>query len=184
MLSQSSQPAAAIGSPQARAVAPSFQRAPLLDSGLERAIRRMEDGEPLAEDDVLVAATLGRIVIAEEDDQMRMLLASMLRRDGYEVLEARTGRQLLRYIGSFLRSGRLLDPPDLIISDVRMPGASGVELVAGLRRADWITPVILLSASGDAERPVEASRLGVCVLARPLDIKLLRAAVQRLAPRI
>lgn len=184
MFSQSSRAAMGTESHMPRGVPPAFRHGPLLDVQVQKTRRRRADDEPLSDDDLLVTVAPGRIVIAEEDDQLRMLLAAMLRRDGYHVLEVRSGRQLLRYVGSFLLSGRLLDPPDLIISDIRLPDASGVELLAALRRADWITPVILLSASCDAERPVEARRLGACVLPKPLDIKLLRAAVQRLVPRI
>ncbi len=129
--------------------------------------------------DAVVDAVLERpvrIVVAEDDDEMRTLLASALRRDGYEVIEVNTGDQLLHELGN-----ELLQPstmrPDLIVSDIRMPGCTGIEVLAGLRRADWATPVILITAFPDGETHSEATRLGATVFDKPFDIDDLRTAV-------
>jgi len=64
-----------------------------------------------------------------------------------------------------------LPVPDAIISDVRMPGATGVEALELLRRYDWRVPVVLTTALPDHELSVEALRLGGCeLLEKPLDL--------------
>ncbi|AUX42342.1 transcriptional regulator [Sorangium cellulosum] len=126
------------------------------------------------------AAAPLRVLLAEDDRELRRLLASALRRDGYEVLEARDGNHLLELMGEALVSGGA--PPDVVVSDIRMPGKSGLELLSGLRRDDWTTPVVLITAFGDPETHAEAYRLGAdVVLDKPLDVDDLLVVVHTLA---
>jgi DNA-binding NtrC family response regulator len=68
---------------------------------------------------------------------------------------------------SLERDGRV---PELIISGVEMPGCSGLEVLARVRRIGWSTPFILLSGPGALETYGEAERLGATfVLDKPLD---------------
>lgn len=121
-----------------------------------------------------------RVLLAEDDRELRQLLAVALRRDGYEVLEAHDGNHLLELMAASLVSsggGR----PDIVVSDVRMPGKTGLELLAGLRRDDSSMPVVLITAFGDPETHAEAYRLGAdAVLDKPLDLDDLRVVVQAL----
>jgi DNA-binding response OmpR family regulator len=119
-----------------------------------------------------------RVLLAEDDAELRRFLATTLRRDGYEVIEAKNGDELLSLIGSQILSP--LDRPaiDLVVSDIRMPGQSGLRVLASLRRADWGTPVVLITAFGDRETHEEARRLGaVAVFDKPFDIDDLRTVV-------
>ncbi|WP_437324805.1 response regulator [Sorangium sp. So ce381] len=125
-------------------------------------------------------ATRIRVLLAEDDRELRLLLATALRRDGYEVLEAHDAKHLLELMGEALVSGNGA-PVDVVVSDIRMPGASGLDLLAGLRRDDWTTPVVLITAFGDPETHAEAYRLGAdAVLDKPLDVDDLRLVVQTL----
>lgn len=125
-------------------------------------------------------ATPIRVLLAEDDRELRLLLATALRRDGYEVLEAHDAKHLLELMGEALVSGNGA-PVDVVVSDIRMPGASGLDLLAGLRRDDWTTPVVLITAFGDPETHAEAYRLGAdAVLDKPLDVDDLRLVVQTL----
>lgn len=127
-----------------------------------------------------VAAPI-RVLLAEDDRELRLLLATALRRDGYEVLEARDANHLLELMGDALLSSSGA-PVDVVVSDIRMPGRSGLELLAGLRRDDRATPVVLITAFGDPETHAEAYRLGAdAVLDKPLDIDDLRIVVHTLA---
>ncbi|WP_437587626.1 response regulator [Sorangium sp. So ce1000] len=126
------------------------------------------------------AATPVRVLLAEDDRELRLLLATALRRDGYEVLEAHNANHLLELMGEALVSGGG-GPVDVVVSDIRMPGRSGLELLAGLRRDDWATPVVLITAFGDPETHAEAYRLGAdAVLDKPLDVDDLRVVIQTL----
>jgi DNA-binding response OmpR family regulator len=119
-----------------------------------------------------------RVVLLAEDDQaFRQLLASVLAADGYEVVEATDGVSLLAKIEAFLAAR---DTPDsfLVVADVRMPGLSGLDVLAILRCANWRTPVILITAFGDEATHAEGRELGAAaVFDKPFDIHALRTAV-------
>src|SRR2546425_4007569 len=87
-----------------------------------------------------------RILVAEDDREMRRILVSVLRKDGYEVLEAQDGFELLDYLGSPpLIQGRVAQF-DMVISDIRMPVFIGMDVLSYLRDTDWTTPLILITA--------------------------------------
>ncbi len=111
-----------------------------------------------------------RILVAEDNPDLRRLLVAALA-DSCEVEEAENGYQLLEHATG--------DPkPDLIISDIRMPGLSGLEVLAGLRgpyRPDgWRTPAILITAFGDRETHAAAEQLSAVIFDKPFDLDELR----------
>jgi CheY-like chemotaxis protein len=119
-----------------------------------------------------------RILVADDQTEMRTLIRKMLVRRGYEVVEAADGPGLVKVLidGLTAEESRA---PDLIVTDVRMPGFTGLEVLARLRREQWTTPVILITAFGDAQLHGEALRLGAaCVLNKPFDMDELRTAVE------
>ena len=94
--------------------------------------------------------------------------------------ELRDGLQLLERLREV--RGSPLRWPDAIVSDVRMPGHSGLEMLAALRRAGWTTPVVLITAFGDRWVHDQARQLGAAaVLDKPFDIDALRAVLLSLA---
>lgn len=126
--------------------------------------------------------TSPRVLLAEDDPEMRRMMAGALRRRGFEVQETGDGREL---VDALVRAVTGADElrPHLIISDVRMPGHSGLEVLARLRRVDTATPVILITAFGDAQTHAEARRLGASTLLdKPFDLDELCGAAQTLAP--
>ena len=80
------------------------------------------------------------IVVMEDDGGTRMLIASVLKRDGHEVLTAEDGAAGLALIQQ--------RQPDLVISDIRMPGMDGLQMLATMRREPKLVliPVILLTS--------------------------------------
>jgi DNA-binding response OmpR family regulator len=123
-----------------------------------------------------------RVLLADDDPDMRTMVASALRKDGYEVIEARDGWQLLQYLAT--HTPQVDDHPiDLVISDIRMPGKNGLDVLAGLRWADASTPFILITGFGDMQTHMEARRLGAsAVLDKPFDLEHLRNVVLNLLP--
>jgi CheY-like chemotaxis protein len=112
---------------------------------------------------------------------MRALLSEAFCDAGYRVTEVADGRQLSDCLAG--PSGRVCPKPDIVVSDIRMPGHSGLEVLAALRNADWAMPVILITAFGNEETHAEARRLGaVTVLDKPLDVEQLVEAVQSIVP--
>jgi DNA-binding response OmpR family regulator len=123
-----------------------------------------------------------RVLLAEDESEMRGLIARTLRKEQCEIVEARDGSQLIRLLITHLLApsdGR--DPVDLIISDIRMPGANGLDVISALRRQDTETPVILITAFGDSDTHLEAYQLGaVMVLNKPFEMEDLRLVVRSL----
>ena len=117
------------------------------------------------------------IVVAEDDDELRHLLAHRLRRAGAAVIEARTGLELVELLSPPMTGGPVAETPraELVISDLRMPGLTGLEVVALVRSVDWALPVILMTGFGDAEAHAEARRLGAALYDKPVDLDALVA---------
>src|SRR5579859_1845641 len=88
-----------------------------------------------------------RVIVAEDDAEMRDLIAMALRKDGYEVSVVADGAKLL--VEVVTRPAELA--LDLIVSDLRMPVSSGLQILKGLRDAGWNTPFVLLTAFGDEQ---------------------------------
>jgi DNA-binding response OmpR family regulator len=123
------------------------------------------------------------VIVAEDDYTLRGLIASVLRSEGYETVEARDGVELLARIEEALVSRGERADSFLIVTDVCMPGVSGLDVLAILRCAHATTPVILITAFGDRETYAEARELGAsAVFDKPFDVDRLRAAVVDTAP--
>lgn len=128
-----------------------------------------------------VALKKPRILLADDDTEMRALLSAVLRKDGFDVLEAQDGSTLLDLIGDQILDASDKPGIDLIISDIRMPGVDGLNILAGLRKSDWSTPVLLITAFGDKKTHQEAARLGaVGVFNKPFDLDDFRMAILNL----
>ena len=124
-----------------------------------------------------------RILLAEDDDEMRTLLAWRLGKDGYEVTQCGHGIDLINRIdplGAWGESKQF----DLVVSDIRMPGITGLEVLEDVRHCGTeCPPVILITAFGDRETHEKANRLGVAaVFDKPFDFNDLLAKVHELVP--
>ncbi len=122
-----------------------------------------------------------RIVVAEDDLEMRSMLVQSLRHDGYDVVEAEDGEDLLSYL--LLDQGAGTQTLDLIVSDVRMPGVTGIDMLETLRATDDTTPVILMTAFPDDITRARAEKLGAMLFDKPFDVDELRLAVAALLRR-
>ncbi|HOW68326.1 MAG TPA: sigma-54 dependent transcriptional regulator [Candidatus Paceibacterota bacterium] len=114
-----------------------------------------------------------RILIVDDDPGQRSLLESFLRSQGFHTLMASSGEQALQ----------LLDQEDdvvMMISDVRMPGISGLEILRRTRQQHSVLPVLLVTAYTDIRDAVHAMRDGaVDYLAKPIDLDELLSLVQQ-----
>jgi DNA-binding NtrC family response regulator len=116
------------------------------------------------------------VALAEDDDDLRSLLATMLRRAGYRVREFSSGSQLLRTLGPAAPGGI-----DLVISDIRMPGASGLEVLATLHSGEQPVPVVLMTAFGDRSTHEKALEMGAAALLdKPFELDELLSLADRL----
>jgi len=122
---------------------------------------------------------VSRILVVDDDDQLRRALRINLAARGYEVLTAADGTSALRTAGN--------TPPDLAIVDLGLPDIDGVEVVRGLR--GWTSvPIIVLSARDDQAGKVQALDAGADdYVTKPFGMDELlariRAALRRAAPQ-
>jgi two-component system response regulator HydG len=113
-----------------------------------------------------------RILIVDDDPGQRSLLDSFLRKQGFTVVIAGSGAEAIET----LRSGRF----DLMVSDVRMPGLSGLETLRLVRKEHAKLPVLLVTAYADIRGAVEAMRDGALnYLAKPIDLDELLRTIQQ-----
>jgi len=112
-----------------------------------------------------------RILVVDDERSMRELLAIVLRREGYEVLLAENGRSAVSLLER--------EPVDLLISDIKMPDLSGVDVLRAAKKVDQDILGIMITAFASTETAVEAMRLGACdYLSKPFDIDLLKMKVR------
>lgn len=110
-----------------------------------------------------VAADAGKILLVEDDEAVRKVYVRVLIRGGFKVLTAANGLEACQV---FER-----EPVDLVVSDINMPGMTGVELLKDLRMKDLDVPVILMTAKPEVESASEAVALGALrYLTKPVDI--------------
>lgn len=118
------------------------------------------------------------IVLAEDSEELRQLLASALERSGHRVIQVGTGPALVDEIRRVVVHKEAPGHIDLVISDVRMPGMTGLTALKLLRDADLDVPMILMTAFGDLWTRAEAAEYGAAILQKPVPIAVLRDLVQ------
>lgn len=115
------------------------------------------------------------ILIADDDAEMRHLLEAVLVHAGRPVDSAASGTELLARLDELSRTEQL---PALIVTDVQMPGATGLEALERIRATMPNVPVILITAFGDADTHDRARALGaLAVFNKPFPMQLLRETV-------
>lgn len=133
-----------------------------------------------------VFATTPKVLVAEDHAAMRSLLGSSLRGAGYDVVEVQDGSTLWHELHRGLEDEDNPRHPDLVISDIHMPGADGLEVLSRLRDEGWPLPVILITSFCDHATRAEAERLGAAlVLSKPFEVEaLLDAARGLVSPEV
>jgi CheY-like chemotaxis protein len=124
-----------------------------------------------------------RVLLADDDSDILKLISCALRGRGFEIAEACDGAELLSQVFAQPFVGGAERPPDIIVTDVRMPGFTGLEILAALRQANLRTAVVLMTAYADLQTRVLASELGVdAFFAKPFDVHELLRVVVNLTP--
>jgi len=114
------------------------------------------------------------LLVVEDKNELRAMLRKAMERSGYAVDEAPDGAAAIQKI----RARRYL----LVITDLKMPGASGLDVLRETKQGDPTIPVILLTAFGSIEEAVTAMKDGAFdFLQKPVDLEHLRILVERAA---
>ena len=116
-----------------------------------------------------MAKSKASILVVDDEPAMRLLLSSVLKDEGHDVTAAASGEEALQLIAT--------RHYHLVLTDLKMPGISGLELLEQVKRDDPGTAVIILTAFGTVEGAVEAMRKGALhyllkPLANPDELRL------------
>jgi DNA-binding NtrC family response regulator len=114
------------------------------------------------------------LLLVEDKNELRAMMRKALERAGYQVDEAPDGAAAIQKV----RARRYL----MVITDLKMPGASGLDVLRETKQADATIPVLLLTAYGSVEEAVSAMKDGAFdFLQKPVDLEHLKLLVQRAA---
>ncbi len=114
------------------------------------------------------------VLIVDDDREVREALSEFFEGAGWRTATARSGQEALARIDP--------DPPDAIVTDVRMPGMSGLELHRQLKERDIEVAVVMISAHGDIPMAIEAMRAGIYdFIEKPFDPERVLEAATRAA---
>jgi len=120
-----------------------------------------------------------RVVLAENDEAMRQLVTVSLSREGFDVVECSNGAELGAVIEGRIEN-EAHPPIDVIVSDVQMPGRTGLECLRSVRHFDKKVPFIIITAFGDKTTYEDAFRSGAtAVFDKPFDLQELVYAIRR-----
>ena len=100
----------------------------------------------------LLRCIVRRVLVVDDEENIRVVLRTLLRRHGYEVETAGSGEDALALVEGF--------GPDFVLTDVRMPKMGGLDLLATLRAKNHPATVIVMSAYGNVDLAIEAMQAG------------------------
>ena len=133
--------------------------------------KELENLEPGTRNAEPAAHQQARLLVVDDERSMRELLSIVLRREGYDVTLAEHGRGAIEY----LEARRF----DLLISDIKMPDMTGVEVLRAAKRIDPDILGIMVTAFASADTAIEAMRLGAHdYLSKPFDVDELKMKVR------
>ena len=113
-----------------------------------------------------------KILVIDDDQSIRKTLSGYLKKQNYEVLSAENGLKGIEILKNEL--------PDLVITDIRMPGADGFEVLKNIKEIDPHIHVIIITAFDDMQTTVKAMQLGAYdYIEKPLEIDNLKITIQR-----
>ena len=113
----------------------------------------------------------GRILIIDDEDSIRDYLSMMLEREGYEVSASENGKKALK-----LNTKKAYD---VVITDIQLPGMTGLEILTALRESDPELPVIIITGHASQESAIEALNMGAFYyLLKPVSNEELKQVVR------
>ncbi len=111
-----------------------------------------------------------RILIVEDEDKLRRVLELQLRSADFEVEQAATAEAALK----------LVDHTDLVLTDLRLPGMDGLELIHMIRRQNTRTPIVVMTAFGTIETAVDAMKAGAAdFLLKPFSLDHMMTVIRK-----
>ncbi len=111
-----------------------------------------------------------KILVADDEQNLRRVLVAMLRRDGHDVVQAPNGNEAIEQLGDV----------DVVITDLRMPGADGMDVLRSAAKHHPHLPVIMITAYGSVGQAVEAIKAGAFdYIEKPFEQDAIRTIVEK-----
>src|SRR5215468_2684068 len=113
-----------------------------------------------------------KILVADDEQNLRRVLVALLRREGHEVVQAANGLEAIEQLGK--------GDYDVVITDLRMPGADGMEVLRTASKNYPHVPVIMITAYGSVGQAVEAIKAGAFdYIEKPFEQDSIRVIVDK-----
>ena len=93
-----------------------------------------------------------KILVVDDEQSMTQFLGIVLRKEGYQVVTVNNGREALEKVKT--------EGPDVVITDIKMPGMDGIQLLQGIKKHDPGIPVVIMTAYASQQSAIEAVNLG------------------------
>ncbi|MCK4469878.1 MAG: response regulator, partial [Desulfobacterales bacterium] len=115
---------------------------------------------------------MSRLLLIDDEEGIRNILSLSLRRDGYQVLTAEEGGKGIEMFRQNL--------PLIVLTDIKMPGMDGIEVLKRVKEIDPDTEVIVITGHGDMEVAIQALQLGASdFITKPVGDAILSVALKR-----
>jgi len=150
--------------------------APQVD--LSTAFELLDDDVPVPDTELVVESKDVKVLLVDDEDQLRRVMRDLLEREGYGIAEARDGPQALDQVDEY--------NPDIIVLDLNLPTLDGYSVLAELRSRPSTRdiPVIVLTAKGDEDNEVRVFELGADdFLTKPFRARALSARLEAIIAR-
>lgn len=113
-----------------------------------------------------------RILVADDEEDIRLNLCDVLELEGFEIIQATNGKESLSALEN--------ESPDIVISDLMMPEMTGLEFLEHKTKLENITPVVIMTAFGTVDYAVKAMKMGaVDFITKPIDYDYMFAVIKR-----
>ncbi len=93
-----------------------------------------------------------KILVVDDEQSMTQYLGIVLRKEGFEVITAGNGREALERVKA--------DAPDVVITDIKMPGMDGIQLLQAIKKHDAAIPVVIMTAYASQQSAIDAVNMG------------------------
>ncbi|MBF0489566.1 MAG: response regulator [Candidatus Omnitrophica bacterium] len=118
-----------------------------------------------------------KVLVIEDDESAKNFLGRVIKKEGFSVLTAENGRVGVEIFEK--------EHPEIVISDLKMPEMSGMEVLKAIKRISPLTQVILMTAFGEVDTTIEALREGALdYIRKPIDLDILSLSLGRAKEKI
>jgi DNA-binding NtrC family response regulator len=127
--------------------------------------------------ETIKASEKTNILLVDDEEDIRDVLSMSLTDMGYQVYDAKNGKEALRIF-------REINPP-IVLTDIKMPGIDGIELLQEIKRGNPDTEVIMITGHGDMDLAIKSLKHeAIDFITKPINVDALEVALQKVHDKI